>query len=63
MKATISLCALFGLAAAAFIAEPAAVAAWTDASTEAVRNLEPAWMVLSGAVLLTAASLVRRYVP
>jgi hypothetical protein len=63
MKATITLCALLVLAAAAFIAEPVALAAWTVASTEAVRTPEPAWMVLSGASLLTAASLVRRYVP
>jgi len=63
MKANLTLCALMGLAAAAFIAEPAALAAWSDASNEAVRALEPAWMVLSGASLLTAASLVRRYVP
>jgi hypothetical protein len=63
MKATITLCALLALAAAAFIAEPVALAAWTVASTEAVRTPEPAWMVLSGASLLTAASLVRRYVP
>lgn len=63
MKANLTLCALMGLAAAAFLAEPAALAAWSDASTEAVRTLEPAWMVLSGASLLTAANLVRRYVP
>jgi hypothetical protein len=63
MKATITLCALLGLAAAAFIAEPAALAAWSVAANEAVHNLDPVWMVLSGASLLTAASLVRRYVP
>ena len=63
MKATITLCALVALAAAAFIGEPVALAAWTAASTEAVQTPEPAWMVLSGASLLTAASLVRRYVP
>jgi hypothetical protein len=63
MKATITLCALLGLAAAAFIAEPVALAAWGVASNEAVRTPEPAWMVLSGASLLTAASLVRRFVP
>ena len=63
MKATITLCALLGLAAAAFIAEPAALAAWSVASNEAVHNPDPAWMVLSGASLLTVASLVRRYVP
>jgi hypothetical protein len=63
MKATITLCALLGLAAAAFLAEPVALAAGTAASNEAVRSPEPAWMVLSGASLLTAASLVRRFVP
>jgi hypothetical protein len=57
MKATITLCALLGLAAAAFIAEPVALAAWTVASNEAVRSPEPAWMVLSGASLLTAELL------
>jgi hypothetical protein len=63
MKATITLCALVGLAAAALMAEPAALAAWTVASDEVIRTPEPALMVLSGASLLTAASLVRRYVP
>lgn len=63
MKATITLCVFVGLAAAALIAEPAALAAWSAASNEVVRTPEPAWMVLSGASLLTAASLVRRYVP
>lgn len=62
MKATIALWVLLGLAAAAFIAEPA-LAAWSVASDEVTRTPEPAWMVLSGASLLTAASLVRRYVP
>ena len=63
MKATIILCALLGLALAALIAEPAALAAGVLASDQAVRSLEPAWMVLSGASLLTVASIVRRYVP
>jgi hypothetical protein len=63
MKATIILCALLALAAAALIAEPAALATWTVASNDVVRTPEPAWMVLSGTFLLTAASLVRRYVP
>lgn len=63
MKATIILCALLALAAAAFLAAPAALATWTVASNDVVRTPEPAWMVLSGTVLLTAASLVRRYVP
>jgi hypothetical protein len=63
MKATITLCALLGLAAAALVAEPAALAAGVIASDEAIRSLEPAWMVLSGASLITVASLVRRYIP
>ena len=63
MKATITLCVLLVLAAAAFVAEPAALAAWSVASDEVVRTPEPALMVLSGASLLMAASLVRRYVP
>ena len=62
MKATITLCVLLGLAAAALIADPA-LAAWSGASHEAIRTPEPAWMVLSGASLLTVASLVRRFVP
>jgi hypothetical protein len=63
MKANITLCVLLVLAAAALVADPAALAAWSVASTTAVRTPEPALMVLSGASLLTAASLVRRYVP
>ena len=63
MKATITLCALLMLAAAAFVAEPVALAAWSAASDEVIRTPEPALMVLSGASLLMAASLVRRYVP
>jgi hypothetical protein len=54
---------LLGLAAAAVIADPAALAAWSGASSEVVRTPELAWMLLSGASLLTVASLVRRYVP
>jgi hypothetical protein len=52
MKATITLGVLLGL-----------LAAWSGASGEVVRTPEPAWMLLSGASLLTVASLVRRYVP
>ena len=63
MKATITLGVLLGLAAAAVIADPAALAAWSGASSEVVRTPELAWMLLSGASLLTVASLVRRYVP
>jgi hypothetical protein len=63
MKATITLCALLGLAVTVLAVEPAALAAGVQASDDALRNLEPAWMFLSGASLLTVASLVRRYVP
>jgi hypothetical protein len=63
MKATITLCAVVGLAVAALLAEPAVLAAGVRASDAAIRNMEPAWMVLSGASLLTVASLVRRYIP
>jgi len=63
MKATIILGAVLGLAAAALASEPTALAAGIVASQHAVGSQEPAWMVLSGASLLTIASLVRRYVP
>jgi len=63
MKVSVILCGILGLGIAAFLAEPSALAAGLMASDEAIRSLEPAWMVLSGASLLTAASLVRRYVP
>jgi hypothetical protein len=63
MKATITLCAVVGLAVAALLAEPTVLAAGVRASDAAIRNMEPAWMVLSGASLLTVASLVRRYIP
>ena len=63
MKATIVFFGILGIGVAALLAEPAALAAGLMASDEAIRSLEPAWMVLSGASLLTMASLVRRYVP
>lgn len=63
MKATITLCTLLVLAAAALVAEPTALAAWSVASDEVIRTPEPALLLLSGASLLMAASLVRRYVP
>ena len=62
MKATITLCVLLVLAAAAFVAEPA-LAAWSIASPEVIHTTEPALLLLSGASLLTAANIVRRYVP
>ena len=63
MKATLTLCALLGLAVAALVVEPAALAAGVIASDQAIRTLEPAWMALSGASLLMVASIVRRHVP
>jgi hypothetical protein len=63
MKATITLGAFLVLAAAAFVAEPAAMAVWSGASREAVHTPETAVLVLSGASLRMAANLVRRYGP
>ena len=63
MKAIIVFSGVLGIVVATLLAAPAAVAAGLKASDEAIRSLEPAWMVLSGASLLTMASLVRRYVP
>lgn len=63
MKATIILGVLLALAFLALAFEPRVVAAGLRTSQHAAMNLEPAWMVLSGASLLTVASLVRRYVP
>ena len=60
MKATIILGLLLGLALLALVFEPLAVG---PALQQAAGRQEPAWMVLSGASLLTVASLVRRYVP
>ena len=60
MKASIILLGL-GLALATHIAEPVAVAAGT--SLAGLGTMELAWMVISGASLLTVANLVRRYVP
>ena len=60
MKATIILGLLLGLALLALAFEPLAVG---PALQQAAGRQEPAWMVLSGASLLTVASLVRRYVP
>jgi hypothetical protein len=61
MKATIILGLLLGLALLALAFEPL-VAAGPTLQAAAGRQ-EPAWMVLSGASLLTVASLVRRYIP
>jgi hypothetical protein len=63
MKATIILGVLVGLAFLALAFEPHVLAAGIAASQQAAANQDPAWMVLSGASLLIAASLVRRFVP
>ena len=63
MKATIILSLLLGLAFLALALEPYAFAAGASTMPEGIGTLEPAWMVLSGASLLTVASLVRRYIP
>jgi len=63
MKATMILGALLGLAFLTLALEPHAVAAGIAASQQTTASQDPAWMVLSGASLLMAASLVRRYIP
>jgi hypothetical protein len=63
MKATIILGALVVSAFLTLGFEPHALAEGVAASQQAPASQDPAWMVLSGASLLLAASLVRRYVP
>ena len=63
MKATIILGALLVLALLGRALEPRAMAAGVAVSRQSAVSHDPAWMVLSGASLLMAASLVRRYVP
>ena len=64
MKATILFVAFVVLAAALVAAEPSALATGlTVATAQATHAPEPAWMLLSGAALLGAASAVRRFVP
>lgn len=63
MKATIILGMLFGLALLALFGEPRALAAGQAVTQLASGSQEPAWMVLSGASLLAAASLLRRHAP
>jgi hypothetical protein len=61
MKAISILVMLLAMATVAVVAaQPVIPVAGLQASLSA---MEPAWMVLSGAALLTIASLVRRYVP
>lgn len=61
MKATSILFVLLAMAMAAVVAaQPVSpVAGFRVAGHE----MEPAWMVLSGATLLALASAVRRYIP
>lgn len=63
MKATIVISVLLGLALLALTGEPAALAAGIAVSQRTAVTQEPVVMLLSGASLLTIASLVRRYVP
>lgn len=64
MKATILLVVLAFVCLAAFVWAPAAVAAGGPAGAEhSALAAEPIWMLLSGAMLLGIASVVRRYVP
>jgi len=64
MKATILIAVLVLVALGAFVAAPAALAAGATAAAEhGPQAWEPAWMLLSGATLIAAASAVRRYVP
>lgn len=60
MKATIVLVVLVALAMVAMAAQPVTPPAVTHVAAAAL-SVEPAWMVLSGAVLLVIASVVRRF--
>lgn len=62
MKATIVLVVLVALAMVALAAQPVGTPVVTHVAAAAL-DLEPAWMVLSGAVLLVIASVVRRFGP
>lgn len=62
MKATVVLVVLVALAMVALAAQPVSTPAVTHV-TAAALDLEPAWMVLSGAVLIAIASVLRRMAP
>ena len=62
MKATIVLVVLVALAMVALAAQPATTPVVTHV-TAAAQDLEPAWMVLSGAALIVIASVLRRMAP
>ncbi|HET7618125.1 MAG TPA: hypothetical protein VFK20_06410 [Vicinamibacterales bacterium] len=63
MKATIVLTLLIVLAVLSLVAEPALMASGLTAGRQAGGATEPALLLISGAGLLAAASVVRRYVP
>jgi hypothetical protein len=62
MKATIVLAVLVALAMVALAAQPVTTPVVSQVAAAAL-SVEPAWMVLSGAVLLVIASVVRRFGP
>ena len=59
MKATLGLVVLVAVAMVALAAQPVTTPAVTHVAAAAL-DLEPAWMVLSGAALLIVAAVVRR---
>ncbi|NUR52831.1 MAG: hypothetical protein HOQ29_00125 [Acidobacteria bacterium] len=63
MKATLLLAVLALLALATFVEAAAITAGLTAATARATQAAEPAWMLLSGAMLIGVASAVRRFVP
>ena len=62
MKATVVLVVLVALAMVALAAQPVSTPAVTHVAAAAL-DLEPAWMVLSGAALIVIASVLRRMAP
>jgi hypothetical protein len=64
MKATILLAVIVLAVTTAFVGAPTALASGVTAvGQHGPQAWEPAWMLLSGATLIAAASVVRRYVP
>lgn len=62
MKATIVLVVLVALAMVALAAQPVNTPVASHVAAAAL-DLEPAWMVLSGAALIVVASVLRRMAP
>ncbi len=60
MKATLLLVVLALVALATFVEAAAIAAGLTAATAHATQAPEPAWMLLSGAMLIGVASVVRR---